>query len=213
MSLGASVRRAFGPYERQVASAYRGIYLDLDDFARELARQIPQAERILEVGGGEGAVTEVLARTYPKAQILSIDITDRIGRLYAGPPERVEFRHADVAEIAAARPGAFDLALVSDVIHHVPPALREAFLADIARCLAPGGRLAIKDWARTATLIHWMCHASDRWLTGDRIAFLTPEEMRALVGQAVPALVPAGDSRIAPWRNNFLQVYQCPPRR
>lgn len=212
MSVGASVRRAFGPYERQVASAYRGIYLDLDDFGRELARQVPQALRILEVGGGEGAVTEVLARTYPEARVLSIDITERIGRLYEGPRERVEFRHADVAEIAAARPAAFDLALVSDVIHHVPPALRQRFLADIARCLAPGGRLAIKDWARTATPIHWMCHASDRWLTGDRVAFLTPAEMRALVGQAVPALTPVGDGRIAPWRNNFLQVYQCPPR-
>ena len=66
--------------------------------------------------------------------------------------------------------------------------------------------------ARTATPIHWMCHASDRWLTGDRVAFLTPAEMRALVGQAVPALTPVGDGRIAPWRNNFLQVYQCPPR-
>lgn len=212
MSIGASVRRAFGPYERQVAAAYRAIYLDLDDFGRELARQVPLALRILEVGGGEGAVTEVLAGTYPAAQILSIDITERIGRLYAGPRERVEFCHADVAEIAASRPATFDLVLVSDVIHHVPPALRQPFLADIARCLAPGGRLAIKDWARTATPIHWMCHASDRWLTGDRVAFLTPAGMRALVGQAVPALVPTGDSRIAPWRNNFLQVYQCPLR-
>jgi 2-polyprenyl-6-hydroxyphenyl methylase/3-demethylubiquinone-9 3-methyltransferase len=210
MGIGASVRRAFGPWERQVASAYRGIYLDLGDLEQVLAGQVPQAARILEVGGGEGAVTELLARTYREASILSIDITPRIGRLYAGREDRVEFRHASVGEVAHEQPRAFDLVVVTDVLHHVPQGMRENFLGEVYRCVAPGGQLVIKEWARSPTPIHWLCHASDRWLTGDRVAFLTPDELRDLVARAVPGLQRAGEGRIAPWGNNFFQAYLCP---
>jgi 2-polyprenyl-6-hydroxyphenyl methylase/3-demethylubiquinone-9 3-methyltransferase len=208
MGVGATVRRAFGPYEREVAGAYRGIYLDLADFGRVLAAHRPKAERILEVGGGEGAVTELLARNYPAAQILSIDITERLGRLYNGPKERVEFRQANISEIAASHGAEFDLVMVSDVLHHIPTSQRAPFLREVARTLAPGGCLAIKDWERTLTPIHWLCFASDRWLTGDRIAFLTANEMRTLATQAVSGFVCESESRIAPWKNNFLQVYR-----
>ena len=40
--------------------------------------------RILEVGCGEGAVSERLAALYPNAEITAIDITPNVGRLYAG---------------------------------------------------------------------------------------------------------------------------------
>jgi 2-polyprenyl-6-hydroxyphenyl methylase/3-demethylubiquinone-9 3-methyltransferase len=208
MGIGASIRRAFGPWEREVASAYRAIYVDLGGLARAVTRQVPHAARILEVGGGEGAMTELLAANYPQAQILSIDITDRLGRLYAGRPDLVEFRCVAVNEIADEQPMAFDLVVLSDVLHHVPQDLRGEFLRDVARCVAPGGQLVIKEWARSHTPIHWLCHASDRWLTGDRIAFLTPAELGELVGRAVPALRRAGEGTIAPWANNFFQAYR-----
>lgn len=211
MGIGASIRRAFGPWEREVASAYRSIYVDLGDLARALATQVPRATRILEVGGGEGAMTELLAANYPQARILSIDITDRLGRLYAGRPDLVEFRRVEVSEIADEQPMAFDLVVLSDVLHHVPQELRAEFLRDIARCLAQGGQLMIKEWARSRSPIHWLCHASDRWLTGDQVAFVTPDELRTLVAGAVPGLQPAAEGRIAPWANNFFQAYQCPP--
>lgn len=212
MGVGAAVRRAFGPHEREVAAAYRGIYLDLADFGRVLAARRPGAERILEVGGGEGAVTEILAQTYPAARILSIDITERIGRLYNGPTQRVEFRQADISEIAASHGAKFDLVMVSDVVHHIPAAQRAPFLREVARTLVPGGRLVIKDWERSFSPIHWMCFARDRWLTGDRIAFLTANEMRKLVTEAVPGFVCESESRIAPWKNNFLQVFRWYPQ-
>lgn len=210
MGIGATVRRAFGPWEREVAAAYRAIYIDLDDLERVLIRQVPRAMRILEVGGGEGAVTERLARIYGQAQILSIDITPRIGRLYAGRHDQVEFRQTSVSEIADEQPMAFDLVILSDVLHHVPQDLREGFLGDVARCVAPGGQLLIKEWARTLSPIHWLCYASDRWLTGDRIAYMTPGELRELIGRVAPGLQSAGDGRVAPWTNNFYQAYLGP---
>lgn len=210
MGIGAAVRRAFGPWERDVAAAYRSIYIDLGDLERVLVRQVPHARRILEVGGGEGAVTELLARTYTNAQILSVDITPRIGRLYAGPRDMVEFRQASVDEVADEQPAAFDLVILSDVLHHVPQDLREGFVGDMARCLAPGGQLVIKEWARNTTPIHWLCYASDRWLTGDRIAYMTPDELQALVERVAPGLQRAGDGRVAPWGNNFFQAYRGP---
>jgi 2-polyprenyl-3-methyl-5-hydroxy-6-metoxy-1,4-benzoquinol methylase len=212
MGIGASVRRAFGPHERQVAAAYRGIYVDVAQLGSVIAAHVPKANRILEVGGGEGAVTEALAQKFPVAQILSIDITDRIGRLYSGPQDRVEFRQADISEIATSHGAQFDLVVISDVLHHVPPPQRMAFLQEVARTLAPEGRLVIKDWERTATPIHWLCYASDRWLTGDRVAFLTPDETRNLVMQAIPQLSCETEGTIAPWRNNYIQVFRWSPR-
>lgn len=212
MGIGASVRRAFGPYERQVAAAYRSIYVDLSDLGRFIATQFPKASRILEVGGGEGAVTETLAREYPTARILSIDITDRIGRLYRGPTDKVEFRQADISEIATYYGAQFDLVMISDVLHHVPPLQRAAFLQEVARTLAPEGRLAIKDWERTATPIHWLCYASDRWITGDRVAFSTPSETRDFVMRSIPCLTCESEGTIGPWRNNYIQVFRWSPR-
>lgn len=207
MGIGATIRRAFGPYEHQIAGAYRALYMSLDSYALNLRRHIPQARRILEVGGGEGAVTEILARDFPEAEILSIDVSPNVGRLYRGRREGVVFRNAGVDEIAREQPGRFDLVLLSDVVHHIPHEQRIEVLRSLSACIAPGGRFILKDWARTPTPIHWLCYASDRWLTGDRIAYLTPAEMKALLGKAAPDLTRSDEYRIAPWSNNFALVF------
>ncbi len=211
MGIGAIVRKAFGPLEPKVAEAYRELYMSLEDYAAQLHDWAPQASRILEVGGGEGAVTEILAAAYPDAEILSIDIMPQIGRLYRGPRDRVEFREATVQEIAQQLPGQFDLVMLSDVVHHIPQDLRAEVLDALASCIAPGGRFILKDWARTPTPIHWLSYASDRWLTGDKIAYLTPEEMKHLLGTAAPSLNRIDEGRIKPWLNNFTLIFEKPP--
>src|SRR5262249_823594 len=160
---------------------YRGLFLDLRDYAAKIIEEAPAATRILEVGCGEGAVTEILADAYPEAEILAIDITPRLGRLYRGRPDGIQFREISVQQIATEQPGRFDLITLSDVVHHIPPEMRAEIFETISRCLAPGGRFVLKDWGRAATPIHWLCHAGDRWLTGDRVAYLTRKEAMALV--------------------------------
>jgi 2-polyprenyl-6-hydroxyphenyl methylase/3-demethylubiquinone-9 3-methyltransferase len=207
-SIGQLVRGMFGPYERPISDAYRAIFLDIGDFVSQIQRWRPDASRILEVGCGEGALIERLRVSYPDADITGIDLTPRLGRLYGGPRERVRFIQCPVEDIAAAEPGQYDLVALCDVLHHVPEAVRQSLLDAIRATLAPGGVLVFKDWERTGTLIHWLCYASDRWITGDRVAYMTRDEMRTRLSASFGADALIAEARTAPWRNNIAMLIQ-----
>jgi len=203
MSLGAFVRRLCGPYEHQVGEAYRSIYVDLDDFVAKIAQAQPAPRKILEIGCGEGAVTERLAATYPQAEIVAIDIMPRVGRLYRGRYGKVSFEQVAVQEVARKRPAEFDLVVLADVLHHVPVGLHHELLAAAKAALAPGGLFVCKDWERNFTPIHGMCYASDRWLTGDRIRYMSATELRCKLQTAFGAEAVESVAYIAPWKNNL----------
>jgi 2-polyprenyl-3-methyl-5-hydroxy-6-metoxy-1,4-benzoquinol methylase len=206
MPLGPAVRRLFGRHEHRVAELYRAIFIDIDAYARQIGDWVPGARRILEVGCGEGAVTERLARAYPDADILAIDITPRVGRLFRGRRDRVTFVETTVQQVAAEQPGAFDLVILSDVLHHVPSAIRRELLAAVRATIAPGGSLIFKDWERTAAPIHWLCHAGDRWLTGDRVRYLRKPEAEAMLADAFGRPAVVAHAWVRPWRNNFAML-------
>ena len=203
MKLGPFIRRMFGPYERQISEAYRSIYLDIDAFVNLMRLWRPEADRILEVGCGEGAVTQRLRAAYPHAKITAIDITPRVGRLYQGSFDNVRFVRCDVQEVAANEGGEYDLVVLSDVLHHVPLELRQGLLDAVRTALAPSGTFVFKDWQRNYTPIHWLCYASDRWLTGDRISYMTRNEMRERLALTFGAGALVGEARVGPWWNNI----------
>ncbi len=209
MPLGQVIRGLFGRHERRIADAYRALFMDLDDYGAKMRGWAAQPRKVLEVGCGEGAVTEILADAFPHAEILAIDITSRAGRLYLGRRSGVEFRNATIQAIAGAHPATFDLIVLSDVIHHVPDDLRGEVLCAIGKALAPNGRFVLKDWSKSSAPIHWLCHAGDRWLTGDRVAHLTPSEAKHMVVRHVPKLQPVAEGHIRPWRNNYALVFAC----
>lgn len=204
MSAGAAIRRLCGPYEHRIASLYRNLYFDLDRCVEVVSDWSPAPSRILEVGCGEGAMTEALARAFPQSAITAIDITPRLGRLYRGERDRVRFLQTGVGELAEREPGAFDLVILADVLHHVPLAERSSLLEAIRAALSPSGTLVLKEWERRATPIHWLCYGSDRWLTGDRIAYLKASEARNLLGATFGLAAVTDEARIRPWRNNMM---------
>jgi 2-polyprenyl-6-hydroxyphenyl methylase/3-demethylubiquinone-9 3-methyltransferase len=163
----------------------------------------PGAVRILEVGCGEGAMTERLCARYPEARITAIDLTPRLGRLFRGDAERVRFIQAPAEQIAASEPASFDLIILSDVLHHVPTHLRESLMQGIGRALAPKGIFAFKDWVVDRSLIHWACEASDRYITGDNVAYLTGPEMRDLLARHFGPAALLREQRVRPWNNNL----------
>ena len=203
MKPGPLIRRLFGPFEHQIGELYRSIYIDIDAFVKMILQWRPKAARILEVGCGEGQVTERLSVAYPDAQITAIDITPRVGRLYRGSLNHVRFKNCDVQEIAAAESGHYDLVVLSDVLHHVPMQYRQGLLDSIRATLAPNGNLVFKDWEQNRAPIHWLCYASDRWLTGDRIQFMTRAEMRSILTRSFGEHALIAESRVAPWWNNI----------
>ncbi len=206
MPLGPAVRRLFGRHEHRVAALYRAFFVDIDAYARQIGDWVPAARRILEVGCGEGAVTERLARLYPDAEILAIDITPRVGRLFRGRRDRVTFAEITAQQVVAGQPGAFDLVILSDVLHHVPTTMRCELLAAVRAAVAPGGFLIFKDWERTAAPIHWLCHAGDRWFTGDRVRYLRRHEAEAMLADAFGGSAVVAQARVRPWRNNFAML-------
>jgi len=203
MRPGPLIRRLFGPYERKVAEAYRRVFIDLDDFGDLLQFWLPYPVNILEVGCGEGAMTERLAGMYPAASVTGIDITPNVGRLYPGDAARVTFLQQSAEDIARHQPGAFDLVVLCDVLHHVPPSERHALLRAIDRAMAPGGSLAVKDWIVSSSPIHWLCWSADRLLTGDDVHFFTPSSLNELlIGEFGPGAI-REEAVVRPWRNNL----------
>lgn len=203
MAIGSFIRRLFGPFERQISDAYRAIFLDVDAYVENIRDWVPAPRRILEVGCGEGAVSERLAWAYPDAEIVGIDIAANVGRLYAGPPGRVRFVQRTIDDFAADAPGSFDLIVLSDVLHHVPLDLRRGLLDTIRTLLAPGGSFAFKEWERTRTPIYWLCYFSDRWITGDRIRYLSRAELHDTIRRSFGETALVEERRVAPWRNNI----------
>jgi SAM-dependent methyltransferase len=203
LPLGPLIRGMFGPYERRIGECYRSLYLDIDAFVELLRQWSPGAARILEIGCGEGAVTERLRAAYPDAVITAIDINPRVGRMYTGSREAVRFMQCTATEIAATEPASFDLAVLCDVLHHVPVGFRQELLGAIRIALAPQGALAFKDWERNFSPIHWLSYASDRWLTGDRISYMTRAQMLESLSSSFGAAAPAAEARIRPRWNNI----------
>lgn len=210
MNAGPFIRKLFGPYENRISEAYRSIYIDIDAFVELMHQWKSTANAILEVGCGEGAVTERLNAFYPGAKITAIDITPRIGRLYRGLLGDVRFIQSSVLEIADREPGQYDLVVLSDVLHHVPPELRQGLLDAIRIALAPKGTFIFKDWQRNYAPIHWLCYASDRWLTGDRISYMTRDEMRERLAASFGAASLIAEARVRPWWNNIATLIRVP---
>jgi len=181
MRPGPLIRRLFGPYEHPVAEAYRRIFVDLDEFAGLMSIWVPEAQRILEVGCGEGAMTERIARTYPTATVTAIDISPHAGRLYQGQTSTVTFSQETVEEVACREPASFDLVVLADVIHHVPHNSRQSLLSSIKQAMAANGSLVFKDWVPSVSPIHWLCVLSDRYLTGDDVSYCTMDGIKALL--------------------------------
>jgi 2-polyprenyl-3-methyl-5-hydroxy-6-metoxy-1,4-benzoquinol methylase len=214
MKPGPLVRRMFGPYERQISDLYRAIFVDIDAFVDVIVRWARAPIKILEVGCGEGAVTQRLKSAYPGAEITAIDITPRVGRLYRGSLERVRFMQRTVQDISAAEPGQYDLVVLSDVLHHVPLELRQGLLDAIRAALAPSGTLVFKDWQKNHAPIHWLCHALDRWLTGDRVSYMTREEIRERLARSFGEGALLAEALIGPWQNNLAILVRPPgPQR
>ena len=203
MAIGSVVRSLCGPYERPVSEAYRSIYVDLDALAECIQHWRRHATRILEIGCGEGAMTERLARIYPDAEIVAIDITSRIGRLYHGTAGNVSFLRTTAQEVAAMRHAEFDLVVLADVVHHVPPDHRRELFAAAKAALAENGAFVFKDWGRACSPIHALCYASDRWITGDQIHYMTASEMREMMAEVFGQGAVVAEARIKPWRNNI----------
>jgi SAM-dependent methyltransferase len=144
---GQQMRRGIAAVNRplflhELASSWLPALPDLD---RRL-RSAPPA-RVLDLGCGLGASSIALARAYPRAQVLGVDLDQasvaeaRTAAAQAGVADRVTFVSGDAAQAAAKGP--FELATVFEALHDMGDpvgALRAA-----RALLAPGGSVLVAD--------------------------------------------------------------------
>jgi 2-polyprenyl-6-hydroxyphenyl methylase/3-demethylubiquinone-9 3-methyltransferase len=105
--------------------------------------------QVLDVGCGGGILSEAMARS--GARVIGIDLSQAVldvAELHALEGKlAIEYRAIAAEELAAARPGSFDLVTCMEMLEHVPdPA---AALAALASLVKPGGHVIISTLNRT----------------------------------------------------------------
>jgi SAM-dependent methyltransferase len=210
MKLGPAIRRLLpAGLERKAAGVYRAVFVDLRRVAACIAPQLPPSASVLDVGGGDGELLNALFALRPDLRVTMVDVSASVGKF-------VEPRHAEkitrlprtfVEDHLAQSPAAYDAALISDVLHHIPAALRASFLANVHACLRPHGRLLIKDIEPGHTIAR-LSLLADRHISGDRqVALISQGELTRLAASALPGLAATELGLLALNPPNYLLVF------
>jgi ubiquinone/menaquinone biosynthesis C-methylase UbiE len=106
-------------------------------------------KRVLEVGSGVGAQSQILLRRFPKIHLTGIDLSDtqikaaeeNLGRRqdFKG---RFEFKQMDAGNLDF-ESNSFDAAYLCWVLEHMPDPLRT--LSEVRRVLSPGGKIVVTE--------------------------------------------------------------------
>lgn len=132
-----------------------------------LAAKCRDGDRVLDVACGTGLVANrVTLVSHKLCTITGIDINDGMLSV-ARRNQQIEWHHGSAVDLPFAD-GSFDVVLCQQGLQYFPdrtPAVRE-----MARVLAPGGRIALNvgaRWSDSRSMLHWstaLCGSSERML-------------------------------------------------
>jgi SAM-dependent methyltransferase len=98
-------------------------------FERALERVEPPPRRALDLGTGTGAAALAVARRFPEAEVVGVDLADSMIAEARRKTDRVRFEVGDASALPF-EDGAFDLVTHANMI---------PFFDELARVVAPGG--------------------------------------------------------------------------
>lgn len=109
--------------------------------------------RILDIAAGHGIFGLVLAQRNPKAEVVAVDwpgvlavATENAAKMGVG--SRLHTRPGDAFTVDYG--GGYDVALLTNFLHHYDPSTCMALLRKVAAALNPGGRVAILEFVPNA---------------------------------------------------------------
>lgn len=211
MRIGPSVRRLFGRHERLISELYRGIFVDLGNLVALIRQHSGSPATILEIGCGDGMVTERIVHTFPDAAVTGIDICAQPGRLYRGDRSHVRFLRLTAQDLITAEDARYELVIIADVLHHVPHPDWADFVSAAGHLTADRGTLVLKDWVRQRTPAYLLGYLSDRYITGDRIRYPNEDELRAVTRESFGTQCIQSEFRVKPWDCNLALVIAPSP--
>ena len=121
--------------------------------ARYLARRmgLQFSGRILDYGCGVGMLSNYMMQTFPQATVDGYDISEAsIARVDPGIRAQGTFT-SDWSQLGRR----YDLVVVTNVMHHVPPAERQSVITHLGDGLAPNGMLIIVEHNPLNPLTRW----------------------------------------------------------
>jgi SAM-dependent methyltransferase len=176
--------------------------------------------RIADVGCGEGWSTIAIARAYPRANVVGVDLDGpsieaaRRNAREAGVDESVEFRHGDAATLDD---GPYDAAIIIEAVHDMSNPV--PVLSALRGALAEGSSLIVVD-ERVAEAFAAPADDIERFMYGWSITTCLPD------GRSRPPSVATGtvmrpstlrgyareagfeDVEILPVENDFFRFYR-----
>jgi demethylmenaquinone methyltransferase/2-methoxy-6-polyprenyl-1,4-benzoquinol methylase len=124
---------------------------ELDEVVRALSAFGPRG-RVVELAGGTGFWTELLARTADELTV--VDASPESLRINRGRVGDARVRYVE-ADLFAWQPDrAYDAVVFAFWLSHVPPARFDGFWDLVARCLSPGGRAFFVDNLNPSSTAH-----------------------------------------------------------
>lgn len=145
---------------------------------RLLRAEVRADDRVLDLGSGAGMFTQIATKA-GAASVIGLDVADAaLVRARAAYPD-LDFRLVPFDGPLPLDDASFDLVWCSEVIEHV--ADTAAWLSEVRRVLAPGGRLLLTTPAhgRLRLLLHGVERYSDP--QGDHLHLYTARSLRALL--------------------------------
>lgn len=163
-------------------------------------------DRVLDVGCGTGYFTRVMAEVVgPQGSAQGVDPS---APMVAHARRLTSLANCTftegTAEALGGPDGSFDAVVTCLVMHHLPPSLRPAAVAEMLRVLRPGGSVLVADFRPPASALGRRVIGA---ITGPAMEANPVEELEGMVRDAGFERVRTGD--LHPWIH-YVQAFRPP---
>jgi SAM-dependent methyltransferase len=151
---------------------------------------------VLDIAAGHGMFGIVLAERNPKVNVVAVDwasvlaVAEEHARAH-GVHDRYRTRPGDAFKVEFGE--GYDVALVTNFLHHFDESTCTAFLAKVNRALKPGGRVVVLEFyfALTSESGTWACEEMAAWQRDAGLQPRRPIHFRTIPGLGIQAATKA----------------------